>query len=244
MPDIKLIAFDMAGTTVRDDNEVLHCFFEAAQQTGLVADADKVNAMMGLPKKVVFKTLWADQIGFDNPDYFAHVDASYDCFRQVLETHYRAQPVEPTVGCLELFDWLKSRSIAIALTTGFYREVTNIILNRLGWDQGLDPTDFVGSSASTIQISVTPSEIYGNEGRPAPFMIQKAMYRLGIDDPKAVVAIGDTPSDLAAGRHGGCRYVCGVTNGTHTKEQLAQHANDGLFASMAHFQQRLEQWVG
>ena len=49
MSEIKLIVFDMAGTTVRDENEVLHCFFEAANQTGLVADAEKVNAMMGLP---------------------------------------------------------------------------------------------------------------------------------------------------------------------------------------------------
>lgn len=243
MANIQLIVFDMAGTTVRDDNEVLHCFFEAAKQTNLVATAEKVNAMMGLPKKVVFQTLWAEQMGADSTDYLAHVDASYDCFRTVLEQHYHTQPVEPTVGCLELFDWLRSQSIAIALTTGFYREVTNIILTRLGWDQGLDPTYYVGSPESTIQTSITPSEIYGNEGRPAPFMIQKAMYRLGINDPKTVVVIGDTPSDLDAGRHAGCLYVCGVTNGTHTKDQLAQHANDGLFDSMTHFQSQLEQWV-
>ncbi|MBD2427593.1 HAD family hydrolase [Phormidium sp. FACHB-1136] len=243
MANIKLIAFDMAGTTVKDDNEVLHCFFEAAKQTGLMAYADRVNAMMGLPKKVVFQTLWADQIGAASEDYFAKVEASYDCFRTVLEHHYRTQTVAPTEGCLALFDWLRSRSIAIALTTGFYREVTQIILHRLGWDVGLDPTSYVGSAQSTIQMSVTPSEIYGNEGRPAPFMIQKAMYRLGIDDPKTVIAIGDTPSDLASARHAGCLYACGVTNGTHTQAQLANHANDGLFHSLAHFQQQLEQWI-
>ncbi|MFZ9737505.1 MAG: HAD hydrolase-like protein [Prochlorotrichaceae cyanobacterium] len=241
MSEIKLIVFDMAGTTVRDENEVLHCFFEAANQTGLVADAEKVNAMMGLPKKVVFQTLWEDQIGTDHPDYEANVEKSYDCFREVLEHHYRTQAVEPTEGCLDLFDWLRSRSIAIALTTGFYREVTNIILDRLGWDQGLDPLSYVGPSDSIIQMSVTPSEIYGNEGRPAPFMIHKAMYRLGINDPKTVIAIGDTPSDLQAGHHASCRYTYGVTNGTHTQEQLAQYANDGLWASMKHFQQHLEQ---
>ena len=101
MSEIKLIVFDMAGTTVRDENEVLHCFFEAANQTGLVADAEKVNAMMGLPKKVVFQTLWEDQIGTDHPDYEANVEKSYDCFRAVLEHHYRNQPVEPTEGCLD-----------------------------------------------------------------------------------------------------------------------------------------------
>ncbi|MGF1566794.1 MAG: HAD family hydrolase [Nodosilinea sp.] len=242
MPTIKLIVFDMAGTTVRDDNEVLYCFFEAAQQTGLTAAADRVNAMMGLPKKVVFQTLWADQLGADHPDYGINVTLSYDRFRDILEHHYRTQPVAPTEGCLDLFNWLRGRGIAIALTTGFYREVTDIILNRLGWDQGLDQ-DYVGSPATTIQCAVTPSEIYGNEGRPAPFMIQKAMYRLGLNDPKTVVVIGDTPSDLAAARHAGCLYACGITNGTHTETQLAQHSNDGLFASMAAFQAQLTAWV-
>jgi phosphonatase-like hydrolase len=242
MANIQLIVFDMAGTTVRDDDEVLHCFFEAAQQTGLVADRDRVNAMMGLPKKVVFQTLWADQMGANHPDYPEKVEASYDRFRDVLETHYRTQPVEPTAGCLELFDWLRDREIAIALTTGFYREVTDIILKRLGWAAGLDSC-YVGTPQTTIQCSVTPSEIYGTEGRPAPFMIQKAMYRLGISDSKSVVVIGDTPSDLAAGRHAGCLYACGVTNGTHTEAQLSEHPNDGLFASLAEFQSKLEHWV-
>ncbi len=242
MANIQLIVFDMAGTTVRDDDEVLRCFFDAAQQTGLAAERDRVNAMMGLPKKVVFQTLWDDQIGASHSDYPAKVEASYDRFRDVLETHYRTLPVEPTAGCLALFDWLRKREIAIALTTGFYREVTDIILNRLGWDAGLD-SRYVGTLETTIQCSVTPSEIYGNEGRPAPFMIQKAMYRLGVSDPKRVVAIGDTPSDLESGRHAECLYACGVTNGTHTEAQLAEHPNDGLFASLADFQSKLEHWA-
>jgi phosphoglycolate phosphatase-like HAD superfamily hydrolase len=69
------------------------------------------------------------------------------------------------------------------------------------------------------------------------------MYRLGLDDPKSVVVIGDTPSDLEAGRHAGCLYACGVTNGTHSQEQLAEHPNQGLFSSLAAFQDKLEYWV-
>lgn len=241
MPNFQLVVFDMAGTTVQDNNEVLACFFEAAKQTGLIASADRVNAMMGLPKRVVFQTLWADQIGAEHADYGPQVETSYDRFRTILETHYRTQPVEPTPGCLALFDWLRAQGIAIALNTGFYRDVTDIILQRLGWDVGLN-ADHIGDATAPIQASVTPSEIYGNEGRPAPFMIQKAMYRLGIHDPSRVIVIGDTPSDLAAGRNGGCR-ACAVTNGTHTEAQLAAHPNDGLFANLSDFQAKLEHWI-
>ncbi len=242
MTKIQLIVFDMAGTTVRDDNEVLYCFSQAAAETGLVAPPEAVNGMMGWPKRRVFEALWADQLGPHHPDYGARVEASYQNFCTILEDHYRHQPVVPTEGCLALFDWLRSRSIAIALTTGFYREVTDIILQRLGWDRGLNQ-DYVGSPQSTIQVSVTPSEIYANEGRPAPFMIQKAMYRLGLDHPQTVITLGDTPADLAAGRHAGCRYSCGVTNGTHSAAQLARYPQDGLFRNLEEFQSKLAHWL-
>jgi phosphonatase-like hydrolase len=194
--------------------------------------------MMGISKKLVFQTLWAEQINKDDSSYASNVETSFIEFKQILENHYRTQPVEPTEGCLELFDWLRLQQIKIALTTGFYREVTDIILNRLSWNRGLNE-NYIGTEDSLIQASITPSEIYNQEGRPAPYMIQKAMYLLGIIDPKQVVCIGDTPSDLAAGRNTGCLYTFGVTNGTHSKEQLAAYPHDGLVASLAEFQSKL-----
>lgn len=239
---IQLVVFDMAGTTVKDENEVQACFFEAAEQTGLQAEPDRIVGMMGWPKKQVFQTLWAEQIGADHPDYSARVEAAFSRFKTVLEHHYRTQSVEPTEGCLDLFRWLKSQGILIALNTGFYREVTDIILERLGWNQGLNQ-HYIGSSSTIIQASVTPSEIYNQEGRPAPYMIQKAMYWLGVVDPKQVVVIGDTPSDLAAGRNAACRLSLGVTNGTHRPDQLAQYPNDGLLRSLGDLKDMLQPLV-
>ncbi|MFM7423390.1 MAG: HAD family hydrolase [Elainella sp.] len=228
MTSIQLVVFDMAGTTVRDDNEVLHCFLEAAAATGLEAGAAEVNPMMGWPKKRVFQTLWQRQVGA--ADYQAKVEQSFGKFKLLLEDHYRTQPVVPTEGCLELFDWLRSRQIKIALNTGFYREVTDIILQRLGWDQGLN-AEYVGSD-SLIQASITPSEIYNQEGRPAPYMIQKAMYLLGVRDPQTVAVLGDTPADLEAGFNAHCGLVLGVTNGTHTEAELQPYPHHGFLNSL------------
>ncbi|NJK36322.1 MAG: HAD hydrolase-like protein [Oscillatoriales cyanobacterium RM2_1_1] len=236
---IQLVVFDMAGTTVKDSNEVQGCFFAAAEATGLSAAPERIIAMMGWTKKLVFQTLWAEQIGLKHPDYPQNVEASYTKFKEVLENHYRTQPVEPTDGCLELFEWLKSQDIKIGLNTGFYREVTDIILERLGWYQDLDQ-NYVGSSSSIIQVSVTPSEIYQNEGRPAPYMIQKAMYKLGIKNSQQVITIGDTPADIEAGTNAGCCLSLGVTNGTHTREQLEQYAHDGLINSINELKARIE----
>jgi len=232
MANIQLVVFDMAGTTVRDAGEVQRCFFAAIQDTNLEVDAATINSMMGWPKKRVFETLWQQQLGVDHPDYPKAVTTSYTQFKHILEHHYKTQTVQPTEGCLEVFQWLQARSIKIALNTGFYREVTDIILDRLGWRQGLND-QYVGSDRSLIQASVTPSEIYQNEGRPAPFMIQKAMYRLGVTDPQTVVHIGDTPTDLATGYNAHCLLSLAVTNGSHTRAELAAYPNDGLLDSLA-----------
>jgi phosphonatase-like hydrolase len=242
MGTIQLVVFDMAGTTVQDHDEVLSCFLSAAAATGLAAEPEQVNPMMGWAKKRVFQALWNGQIGAEHPDYKRRVDQSFTDFKQRLEDHYRTQPVESTEGCLETFDWLRSHQIKIALNTGFYREVTNIILNRLGWDNGLN-SDYVGNESSVIQSSITPSEIYGQEGRPAPYMIQKAMYQLGIKDPQAVAVLGDTPVDLETGWNAHCGYVLGVTSGTHSKEALQPFFNHGLLDSLMELPDRLQEFL-
>jgi len=238
MAKIQLVVFDMAGTTVKDRGEVQACFIQAATSTGLQADVDRINSMMGWSKKQVFQTLWQEQIGRNIPEYQSKVEESFKKFKCILETHYKNQPVEPTEGCLELFEWLKDRQIKIALNTGFYRQVTDIILHHLGWNRSLN-SEYIGSKESIIQASVTPSEIYNNEGRPAPFTIQKAMYRLGVKDPKTVITLGDTPADIEAGINAGCLFSFGVTNGTHTKEQLAQYPHDGLLSSLSELKDRI-----
>jgi phosphonatase-like hydrolase len=239
MPKIQLVVFDMAGTTVKDENEVQDCFFEAIANTGLKVETEQINVMMGWAKKRVFQTLWKEHLGEDHPDYSEKVEASFAKFKQVLEHHYHTASVKPTEGCLEVFDWLKSKQIKIALNTGFYREVTNIILHRLGWSKDFNE-QYIGGKDSIIQASVTPSEIFENEGRPAPFMIQKAMYRLQIFDPQTVIHIGDTPADLAAGIYANCLRSFGVTNGTHTEAELAQFPNHGLLSSLQELPEKIQ----
>lgn len=229
-PPLSLVVFDMAGTTVTDHHEVERCFAEAAAQTGLSVTAERILAMQGLAKRYVFETLWKEQLGDEHFDIQAQVDVSYDAFRHILEQHYKTQGATPTEGCLETFAWLHKRGIAIALTTGFYRVVTDIILEKLGWLTGLDSRR-VGTADSLIQVSIASDEV--ERGRPYPNMIERAMQLTGVSNPKAVVNIGDTPSDLLSGRAAGVAFNLGVTNGTHTKEQLENYPHDKLLGSLA-----------
>lgn len=220
----------MAGTTVTDQHEVERCFAEAAAQTGLFVTAERILAMQGLAKRYVFETLWKEQLGELHTDVTRQTDVSYAAFKGILENHYQTQGATPTEGCLETFAWLRERGIAMALTTGFYRVVTDIILEKLGWLNGLNEQR-MGGPDSLIQLSIASDEV--ERGRPYPHMIERAMHLLGVSNPKAVVNIGDTPSDLLSGRAAGVGLNLGVTNGTHSRDQLDAYPHDLLIGSLA-----------
>lgn len=229
MQPIELVVFDMAGTTVTDHHEVERCFAEAAAQTGLFVTDERILAMQGLAKRYVFETLWKEQLGELHPDIQRQVDVSYASFRHILEAHYRTHGATPTEGCLDTFAYLRSQGIAIALTTGFYRVVTNIILEKLGWLDGLNK-DYIGGPESIIQLSIASDEV--ERGRPYPYMIERAIKLLHVSSPKAVINLGDTPSDLLSGRAAGVALNLGVTNGTHSRDQLEAYPHDKLLNSL------------
>ena len=229
MKPIQLVVFDMAGTTVTDHHEVEHCFAKAAAETGLFVSNERILAMQGLSKRFVFETLWKEQLGELHPDVPMQVDVSYAVFTRVLENHYLTNGATPTEGCLAVFAFLREHGIKIALTTGFYRIVTDIILSKLGWLDGLND-QHVGTADSIIQASIASDEV--ERGRPYPFMIERAMQLLGVDDPQTVVNLGDTPSDLQSGQAAGVLLNLGVTNGTHTAEQLANYPHHVLLGSL------------
>lgn len=237
MQPIELVVFDMAGTTVTDHHEVERCFAEAAAQTGLFVTDERILAMQGLAKRYVFETLWKEQLGDLHSDVQPQVETSYAAFRGILENHYLTNGATPTEGCLETFAYLRERGIAIALTTGFYRVVTDIILNKLGWLTGLNGQR-IGGPDSIVQASIASDEV--ERGRPYPHLIERAMLLLKIGNPKAVVNIGDTPSDLLSGRAAGVALNLGVTNGTHTADQLDAYPHDYLLGSLAELPRLLD----
>lgn len=230
MQPIELVIFDMAGTTVTDYHEVERCFAEAAAQTGLSVTDERILAMQGLAKRYVFETLWTEQLGDGHPDVQPQVDVSYEAFKGILENHYLTNGATPTEGCMDTFAYLRERGIAIALTTGFYRVVTDIILDKLGWLSGLNGQR-IGGLNSVIQASIASDEV--ERGRPYPLMIERAMTLLNVSNPKTVVNIGDTPSDLLSGRAAGVALNLGVTNGTHAADQLDAYPHDYLIGSLA-----------
>ncbi len=234
---VELVCLDMAGTTLQDEGNVEACFAQTCKDLELNVSDAWIKSVQGLKKKYCFELIFEEELGRAHSDFSTYVDRAYDRFREVLEAFYTTHTVVPTEGCLDLFDYLKSKGIKIALTTGFYRKIADIILDKLGWLEGLNE-QYVGNAQTIIQASITSDEV--EFGRPEPYMIQKAMHLLGVRDPQKVIKVGDTPSDLAAGLKANCLRSLAVVNGTHSRSQLQDHENHGLLAHLGELQEIIE----
>jgi phosphonatase-like hydrolase len=205
---IKLAVFDLAGTTVRDNNDVHRVLQSALSQHGVhisIADANKV---MGIPKPVAIRQLLVERYSGERVINEQWIDDIHKLFVIEMIRFYREDDsVGEKAGVSETFRMLKSMGIKVAVDTGFDRPITQPLLQRLGWiSQGL------------VDTSVTSDEVAN--GRPYPDLIFEAMRRTGITDVKTVAKIGDTASDLEEGNSAGCGLVVGVTTGAFTREEL------------------------
>ncbi|MFQ6098617.1 MAG: phosphonatase-like hydrolase [Armatimonadota bacterium] len=212
---VQLVVSDMAGTTVRDDGQVLSAFLTALRSHGVFATPAQVEAHRGAAKRRALAAL----LRAHRPDADDRlVDEAYRTFRKALEDNYRNN-VAPVRGAEDTFSYLRDRGIKVALNTGFYARVRDAILAALRWD------------SSVIDAVVCADDV--PEGRPAPYMIFEAMMRCNVTSPAAVIAVGDTPLDLIAGTAAGCGGVVGVLTGSHDALSLGRVRHTHLIPSVA-----------
>jgi phosphonatase-like hydrolase len=210
----------MAGTTVEDGGQVRDAFLGALADQGIVIDEGALQAWRGASKREVLRHFVEGQFGRDDADNARRSELAYAAFRQRLERSYAKGGVRAVDGAEETFAWLRERGIQIALTTGFYRKVTDTILRALGWQPG-----------GIVDASVCSDEVA--RGRPAPYMIFRAMEATGVVDVGRVIKVGDTVLDLRAGTNAGVRGVVGVLSGSQTVDQLGRVAHTYLVGSVA-----------
>lgn len=218
---IQLVVLDMAGTTVRDDDAVNHCLRAALSARGVEVSREEANSVMGTPKPTAIQHL----LTLKHPDRQAPaagvVDETYGDFLRRMITFYQTDPgMQPMPHTVAALSELKRAGVRIALDTGFARPIVDAILDRLGWRDG-----------ALLDATVASDEV--PRGRPHADLIFKAMELTGVTDPRAVAKVGDTPSDLQEGTAAGCGLVIGVTNGSHTREQLAAHPHTHLIDNLA-----------
>jgi phosphonatase-like hydrolase len=213
MARIKLVVFDIAGTIIEDHGEVVDAFSSALQKNGVAFRADELKEWKGASKREVIRHF----VGSGDPERGELVEATYRSFRTELERVYNRE-LRPIQGAEAAFTWCRNHGILMATTTGFYREISDLILDRIG------RRDLFAANISSNDVK---------QGRPAPYMIFRAMEQASIGNVREVMTVGDTPLDLQAGMNAGARGVVGVLTGAHTREELERESHTHIIASVA-----------
>ncbi len=215
---IELVIMDLAGTTVEDPDGVGQALKSALTEAGVPWNHESVNGIMGIPKPIAIRQLWAQvNPGMTADDGF--FDAIHADFKVRMMDYYRNDPtVKEVPGATQVFKTLRAGGIKVGLDTGFSRDIVDVLMTRLGW------------SADLVDASATSDEV--PRGRPYPDLVLRVMELTGVTDVKRVAKVGDTPSDLGEGTAAGCGWVIGVTEGTHTADQLRPHPHTHVISSV------------
>jgi phosphonatase-like hydrolase len=208
---IELICFDMAGTTVNDGGLVLSAFRRTIEELGVTGDQARdaeayVIETMGQSKIEVFTELFGDR---------AH--AANDAFEINFVTVASEEGVSEVPGARAAVEELKSRGIDVALTTGFSPSTREALIDILGWPE-------------LFSLRVSPAD--AGRGRPAPDMLLVCALRSRVTAVQNILVVGDTASDMQAGRRAGVGQCVGVLTGTDDEARLLESGADRVVDSV------------
>jgi len=214
----RLVVFDIAGTTVADDGNVGDTFVYAMKQKGFEIPREEVHRVMGYKKILAIKMLLDEFYPDHGQDEKRLIDEIHQLFVDRMVNHYKNTPaLKPQPQAEEIFSWLRQKGVKVALNTGFTKEITDTILNRLDW------RDHVDSVISSDEVEA---------GRPQPYMIRELMNRFSVTDSSEVVKVGDTEVDVEEGRNAGCGKVVSVTTGAYSRKELELYHPDFIIDTL------------
>jgi phosphonoacetaldehyde hydrolase len=199
--DIRLVVFDLAGTTVDHGCFApVAPFIEALRRHDVRVTVDEVRAPMGLAKIDHLRTLlaapaaaaqWRERHGADVTD--ADVERVYAEDFVPLQLDSVSECSTLITGVLECASALRQRGIKIGTTTGYFAAAAELCWSAAR-RQGFE-----------ADCSVHPEQV--TAGRPAPWMIYRVMETLGVYPPSCVVKVGDTIPDVEEGLNAGAWSV-------------------------------------
>lgn len=240
---IQAIVLDWAGTTVDYGSLApIIAFQKAFSHFGITITTDEIRQDLGLDKRTHVEKMFADpaiqaQWQANNPgeSLAAGIDQIYARFQvkidDVLVEYAALKP-----GVKDLANFMQAQHIKLATTTGYTQAMLDRILP-VAAAQGYAP-----------KVNLTAEQTNGI-GRPAPDMLLAALAQLQVTDPRAVLKVGDTITDILEGKAAHAISVGVVIGGnliglpeiafdalpTGEKDRRVSHARQALYAAGADY---------
>lgn len=217
--EIEMVVFDMAGTTIDEQNIVYKSLHKAITKFGFDVSLDLVLAVGAGKEKLQAITDILKHLQNKDLQIAALI---FDYFKEILDQEYLTADVFPIEGIEVVLEHLKKDGVKIVLNTGYNSHVANTLLEKLNWQKGLQ-----------YDALITANDV--EQGRPFPDMILKAMQLFGIVDASKVLKAGDSAVDIEEGKNAQCGITIGVLSGAQTRVQLEQAKPDYILDSLASF---------
>lgn len=216
MLGIQVAVFDLLGTTVADDGDVVRTAVRTV--TGDRFDPSVFARFRGASKREMLGALVGEQVA----------DQALASFDRELRTAVDAGALRPFPDAERCLRDVRERGIRTCLITGFSRPVREDLLDHLGW-RGL------------VDLALSPAD--AGRGRPAPDLILTAALRLGADDVRAVAVVGDTTNDLLAAQRAGSGIRAGVLTGAHSAALLRAAPHTHILDRVGDLTSVLDEWA-
>ena len=204
---IKMVVFDMAGTTINEGGIVYKTLKDTLRQHNLSFTEQEFNQFHGVNKRDVLNHfIRRERRGVDKICE-THENKIYNNFDASLKNNYfKTNAINVMDGAIPLFIKLRENNIKVCLNTGYSREMAENILEHVDIKLDRDIDDLIASSEVT-------------SGRPAPYMLQKLMEKHNIL-PNETIKVGDTIVDISEGKNANTKYQISVLSGADSKETL------------------------
>ena len=190
MHELKLAIFDVVGTLVEDHGELVACLVDALAAHGVGVDGAELAEFKGAAKREVIRFF-----GWRKRNEGAERGGGRGSVRRLLRlvnARYE-EHLAPIEGAEEVFESLRKRGMQLALTTGLGGPTLEMVVRRLGWQEWFTAT-------------VSSDEVAA--GRPAPYLIFRAMERSRCRAVQEVVNVGIRPGSAIGGQRRN-RAECG-----------------------------------
>ena len=133
---IKLVVFDMAGTTIEDNNYVHISLQNALKKVDIDSSLQEINQVMGYPKPIAISMILENHQtngAIVDIDQYS-IDEIHQLFKKEMVEFYNTSPlIQEAESATTIFCALKDAGIKVILDTGFSREIADTIINRLNW---------------------------------------------------------------------------------------------------------------
>jgi len=211
---LKLAVLDLAGTVVDFGSRApAGAFVELFAREGIRVSEVDVRGPMGMHKRDHIAAIcalpavaaqWQAKRGGAVGDN--DIQALYEAFIP-MQIEVLPDYTDPVPGAAEAIGALRARGLRIGFTTGYSRDMMNIVLNAAARYGVIADTAVCGTDVPT--------------GRPAPWMALECARRTGIYPPVACIKFGDTIVDVEAGRNAGMWSIGAAISGNMTGLSLA-----------------------